>query len=141
MLIRDDIYEWQGWGGRMKLASGKCRLRIYDMRKSNQKGLAHLKPIIVIISDVPESRMSIKSCTSHIATCVTKDFKIDPHRMLWIEYYPEKVYGIGGTHRIPEEYEMVELVWHEDKAINPKWKPLNATLLEMVREIVSEKKD
>ena len=138
MLIHNDIYEWQGWGGKMKLGSGKCRLRIYDMRKGDQKGLSHLKPIVVIISDVPESRMSVKSCTGHIATGVTKDFKIDPHRMLWIEYYPERVYGVGGTHRIPEEYELVEFVWHEDKAIQPKWKRLNPTMIEMVKSLIAE---
>ncbi|HAO21309.1 MAG TPA: hypothetical protein DCQ37_13090 [Desulfobacteraceae bacterium] len=138
MLIHDDIYEWQGWGGKMKLGSGKCRLRIYDLKKDAQKGLAHLKPIIVIISDVPESRMSVKSCTGHIATYVTKDFKIDPQRMLWLEYYPEKQYGVGGTHRIPEAYELVEFVWHEDKAIQPKWKHLSPTLLDMVKKMVQE---
>ena len=73
MLIYDDIYSWEGWGGKLRLASGKCRLRIFDLKKGNKKGLAHLRPIIVIAADVPESRMSVRSCCGHIATCITKD--------------------------------------------------------------------
>ena len=31
MIVYDDIFEWEGWGGRLKLANGRCRLRIYDL--------------------------------------------------------------------------------------------------------------
>ena len=39
MLIYDDIYSWEGWGGMLRLASGKCRLRIFDLKKGNEKRL------------------------------------------------------------------------------------------------------
>jgi hypothetical protein len=62
MLIYDDIYSWEGWGGTLRLASGKCRLRIFDLTEKNRDRLAHLRPIIVIASDVPDSKMSVRSC-------------------------------------------------------------------------------
>ncbi|MEJ2656403.1 MAG: hypothetical protein P8012_04300, partial [Desulfobacterales bacterium] len=117
MLIYDDIYSWSGWGGKLKLGSGKCRLRIYDLKKGNNRDLMHLRPIIVVVSDVKDSKISIRSCSSHIATLVTKAFNIDPLRMLWVEYYPEHKYGAGDTHSIPEKLDAVEFSWHGDKAI------------------------
>lgn len=136
MLIYDDIYSWEGWGGKLRLASGKCRLRIFDLKKGNKKGLAHLRPIIVIAADVPESRMSVRSCCGHIATSITKEFNIEPHRMLFIEYYPETVYGEHREHVIAEKYDVVEFNWYQDKAIEPKWRTLKSPLLEVIRELL-----
>ncbi len=136
MLIHDDIYSWKGWGGRLKLGKGSCRLRIYDLKQGGAKGLAHLRPIIVVVSDIPEGRMSVRSCAGHIATSVTRDFNIDPHRMMWVEHYPESTYGIGGKHLIPEKCELVEFVWHEDKAIHPKWRTLNPEMLKTIKEMI-----
>ena len=62
MLIYDQIYSWEGFGGVLRLASGKCRLRIFDLEKEDRTGLAHLRPTIIIASDVPDSRMSVRSC-------------------------------------------------------------------------------
>jgi len=140
MLIYDDIYSWEGWGGRLRLASGKCRLRIFDLKERNKKGLAHLRPIIVIVSDVAESRMSVRSCSGHIATSITKEFNIKPHRMLFIEYYPKTVYGEHREHVITEKYDVVEFNWYQDKAIEPKWRTLKPPLLDMIREMVDSSK-
>ena len=136
MLVYDNIYSWEGWGGSLRLASGKCRLRIYDFKKSHKKDLAHLRPIIVIASDVPESRMSVRSCTGHIASCITKEFNIEPQRMMFIEYYPETVYGQQEEHVIAEKYDVVEFTWHEEKAIEPKWRTLKPPLLDAIKQIV-----
>lgn len=137
MLIHDDIFSWSGWGGRLKLGSGRCRLRIYDLKEGDKKGLMHLRPIVVVISDVSGSNMSVKSCTSHIATLVAKEFKIDPHRMLWIEYYPENRYGVDEIKVIPERFDAVEFTWHEDKAIQPKWRALKPPLLDEIRKLIN----
>ena len=59
MLIHDDICSWEGFGGKLRLGSGKCRLQIFDLTAGGKKGLAHLKPIIVVVSDIPESKMSV----------------------------------------------------------------------------------
>jgi hypothetical protein len=137
MLIHDDIFSWSGWGGRLKLGSGRCRLQIYDLKEGDKKGLMHLRPIVVVISDVSGSNMSVKSCTSHIATLVAKEFKIDPHRMLWIEYYPENRYGVDEIKVIPERFDAVEFTWHEDKAIQPKWRALKPPLLDEIRKLIN----
>ena len=137
MQTFDNIYSWEGWGGKLRLGSGQCRLRIFDLRKDDTtKGISFLKPIIVVVTDVPDSKLSMRSCAGHIATCVTGEFDIDPSRMLWVEYYPQTVYGQHGEKSIPERLEAVEFEWQEDKAIKPRWRPLKSPLLEAVKELI-----
>ena len=136
MLIYDDIYSWEGWGGALRLASGKCHLRIYDLKDHHRQGLAHLRPIIVIASDVSDSRMSVRSCCGHIATCVTREFDIEPHRMMFIEYYPQTEYGDKRQHIIEEKYDMVEFNWLDEGAIEPKWRTLKPPLLDAIKDLV-----
>ena len=97
-----------------------------------------MRPIIAIASDVPESRMSIKSCAGHIATKIAETFEIDPQRMMYVEYYPPTIYGRAGQHEIPERFEWVELTWHDRKAIQPKWRELKPPLLDVVKELMTE---
>ena len=132
MLVHDDIYHWEGWGGKLRLGSGKCRLRIYDLGKEGTKRLTHLKPLLVIVSDLTDSTMSIRSCAGHIATTVTQEFNINPSRMLYIEHYPAKTYGEQNEHLISERYEVVEFAWHEDKALHPKWRTLKPPILDII---------
>ena len=136
MLIYDDIYSWEGWGGTLRLASGKCRLRIFDLKDKGRAGLSHLRPIIVIASDVSDSRMSVRSCCGHIATCITAEFNIKPHRMMFIEYYPQTVYGEQREHIIEEKYDVVDFNWVQDKAIEPKWRTLKSPLLDVIKNLV-----
>jgi hypothetical protein len=136
MMIYNDIYRWQGWGGALQLGSGRCRLRIFDLTQGDSTKLAHLRPIVVIISDMPKVKMndmSMRSCSSHIATCVARDFDIDSNRMLFVEYYPMVVYGGEDQHSIPEHFDAVEFNWHDGKAINPTWRTLRPPLLDLVR--------
>jgi len=136
MLIYDDIYHWKGWGGKLALASGSCRLRIFHQEGEGPKDLLLLRPTIVVVSDVPRNEMSIRSCSSHIATMVTTEFAIKPHRMMWIEYYPEQKYGREEDRTIPEKCDAVEFSWKGNKAIEPKWRPLKPPLLEQVMELM-----
>ena len=82
VLIYDEIYSWEGFGGVLRLASGKCRLWIFDLKKGDREGLAHLRPIIIIASDVADSRMTVRSCCGHIASGVARKFNIKPERMI-----------------------------------------------------------
>ena len=134
MLIYDDIYRWKGWGGKLGLASGTCRLRIFDLKGEKPDGLILLRPIIVVVSDIPGNEMSVRSCAGHIATRVTKEFGINPQRMLWVEYYPESIYGSEVIHTVPEQYDSVEFVWKAGKAIEPKWRPLKPPVLDEVKK-------
>ena len=139
MLIYDNIYSWEGWGGPLRLASGKCRLQIFELKRGD-KGLTHLKPMIVVVTDVPESRMSVRSCCGHIATSIVREFNIKPHRMMFIEYYPATVYGEHRDRFIPERYDLVDFNWHLDKAIEPKWRALQPPLLDIVKSLVESAK-
>lgn len=136
MLIYDDIYTWEGWGGKLKLASGKCRLMIFDRSKAEGQSVPLLRPYVVVATDITDSRMSIRSCAGHIATNVTKQFDIDPHRMVYVEYYPEVTYGPKGQHTIPEHYVAVDFTWHGGKALTPKWRQLKSPLLDIVKSLV-----
>jgi hypothetical protein len=138
MLIHDDVYFWQGFGGKLRLGSGKCRLRIYDLGQKESLRMAHLRPTIVIVSDVSDSPMSVRSCSGHIATSVSQDFHIDPSRMMYLEYYPESVYGEHQDHVIAEKYEAVDFNWTEGGAIQPKWRVLKGPLLASIKKIVSD---
>ncbi len=138
MLVHDGIYAWEGFGGALRLSSGRCRLRIYDLAKEASRGAVLLRPVIVIASDVPESRMSVRSCAGHVATSVARDFKIDPHRMLFVEYYPQSVYGEHGERVIPEKYEAVDFNWTEGGAIQPTWRTLYPPLVDVIRQMVKK---
>ena len=136
MLIYNDIFRWKGWGGKLSLASGSCSLRIFDQRGEKSGDLLLLRPIIVVVSDVPGNDMSIRSCSGHIATMVTQEFGINPQRMMWIEYYPATDYGKKVVRSIPEKFDVVEFVWKEEKAIEPKWRPLKPPMLEPIKKLL-----
>lgn len=138
MLIHDDIFAWEGFGGVFRLGRGKCRLRIYDRNKGGKKDVAHMKPIVVIVSDTPGDGMSIRSCAGHVATAVTRAFDIDPGRMLWVEYYPLVTYGARKEHVIPERYEIVEFSWRDGMALKPSWKTLQPPMLDIIRDLVEK---
>jgi hypothetical protein len=140
MLIHDDEYHWEGWGGKLKLASGRCRLRIFDLRQGRAKNApAPLRPVIVVISELPKEKnfaMSMRSCAGHIATSVARDFGLDSQRMLFVEYYPEVIYGPQNQYRIGEKFEVVDFNWKQGQALEPKWRELKAPLLEVIRKLV-----
>lgn len=136
MLIHDDIFDWEGFGGQLRLGSGRCRLRIYQLGKTGSSDLAYLRPFIVVVSDIPESRMTVKSCVSHIATSVAKAFNIRSNRMVLVEFYPRKTYGSQNEHVIPERFEAVDFTWIGDKAMHAKWRDLEQPLLGIVRDLM-----
>lgn len=141
MLIHDDIFSWEGFGGLLDLANGACRLRIFDLSKSSEKNVMLLKPLVVVVSDLPDhdthmKKVSVRSCNSHIATCVARTFNLNPQRMVFVEYYPPSSYGDHNQHYIPAKYDLVEFQWYEDKAMHPKWRPLDAPLLDMISDMI-----
>ena len=139
MLIFDDIYTWEGWGGAFRLGSGRCRLIIFDLSKSDAKALLFLKPVVVIAMDLPKEKksdMSVKSCNSHIATCVARDFNIPHQRMQFVEYYPSRCYGQANEHEIPEKFETVDFTWTGGKAIRPVYRDLEPPLLDVVKSMI-----
>ncbi|MBA4368017.1 MAG: hypothetical protein C0403_10330 [Desulfobacterium sp.] len=137
MLIYDDIFSWDGWGGKLRLASGKCKLRIYDESRDQSGDQVLLRPIVIISKDIGKESISIRSCSGHIATLVTQRFGINPRRMLWVEYYAASEYGIGKVHKIPERFDVVEFTWHDGKAIEPRWRPISPMMLDTVKKMVA----
>lgn len=133
MMLYNDTYEWQGWGGPMRLGSGKCHLRLVDLRRGSAKQL-YFKPYLVIVQDIAGSPMSVRSCAGHIATTIVERFGIDPARLTYIEYTPEKRYGSQNEHIIPGRMETVEFEWLEGKAIKPVWRDIRPPFDRIVSE-------
>lgn len=141
MIIFNGIYTWQGWGGVFRLGSGRCRLWIVDFARDRPKGLHLIRPIVVVASDVAKENpadMTVRSCNSHIATSVARDFNIEPARMQFVEYSPRQTYGIGGGQVIEERFEAVDFAWHEANAMKPVYRPLAQPLLDLVRALVGK---
>lgn len=143
MLIHDDILTWEGFGGVYQLAAGRCRLRIFDLTKTDLSNVTPLRPIVVVVSDLPHKRsglrmVSVRSCASHIATTVANQFNIAPQRMTYVEYYPASVYGADNQHKIPAKFDAVEFSWFGDKAMHPHWRALSSPLLETVSEWIEQ---
>ena len=137
MLIYDDDFEWQGFGGQLKLGSGKCRLRIYDLSDEHSGRLAHLKPVIVIARDHPDSPMSVRSCSSHIATLVSSNFNIPSKRMQFVEYAEAKTYGPDDQKVIPEKFMAIDFTWNDNKAMHARIGPVGAPLLDRLKELLA----
>lgn len=144
MKIFDDIFNWEGYGGKFNLAAGRCRLRLFDLSAVSSAGVSQLKPVIAVVSDLPGDdqaamkTVSVRACISHVATLIVQRFKLDRHRMVLIEYYPRQAYGRHGEKVVPAKYDRVELQWHGDKALFPGWQPLQPPLLDTVRALIAE---
>ena len=138
MVIYDDVFEWKGFGGKLNLGSGKCRLKIYDLSEDPAGRLLHLKPIVVVAIDHPDSAMSVRSCSSHIVTMVSKTFGIAPNRIQFVEYYSQRTYGHGQKKVIPEKFEAVDFTLKDDMAIHPRLRPLAPPLLDLLTELMAK---
>ena len=137
MRVYDGTYRWRGWGGPLALGSGRCRLSIFDLRKGGGAGgPAHLRPFVVVVSDFPDSVISVRSCAGHVATSVAREFGIPPNRMIFVEYYPEITYGRKNEFRLSEKLDMVVFEWIENRAIRPKWREMPASLEALVRDLI-----
>jgi len=141
MVIYDGIYRWQGWGGKLKLGSGRCYLRIVDLKTEKAKDIFHLRPIVIVVSDLPDKKpgdMTIRSCAGNIATCITRDYQINSSRMLYVEYYPAVTYGEKKEFMIPEKFEAVDFTWKNDLAIEPRWRILAPRIRDMIKVYIQQ---
>jgi hypothetical protein len=138
MIRYNAIFEWDGWGGAMRLGSGKCHLRLIDLHQDRSRNFRVFKPFIVIVNSLEGSTMSVRSCAGHIATRVCERFDIDPARMLYVEYTPETRYGASGEHIIASRMESVEFEWREGKAIQPVWREIRPPMDEIIRQWIGE---
>jgi hypothetical protein len=138
-MVYDDIFEWEGWGGQLKLANGRCRLRIYDLNRSDNLDVIHLRPILVVASDLPREGMlkgevSVRSAAGHIATVVSRKFHIDPARMQFVEYIPRETYGKNNEYVIEAVFDAVDFSWQDGLALFPRTKPLEPALAAFLKE-------
>lgn len=141
-VVFNDIFAWDGWGGKFNLAAGKCRLCLFDLSDTADPSLTILKPFIAIATDLRSNgsnlkKVTVRSCCTHIATTLARRFDIEPARMLFVEYYPRTHYGRNREHTIPERFDVVDMAWMDDNALHPKWRPLEGPLLKTVRALLA----
>lgn len=136
MLIYHDEYHWEGWGGKLRLGHGKCKLSLFDLNRESS-GVLHLKSHMGVVSDLSDSPASVKNYTGHIATGVIEKFNIEPSRLIWVEYYPEKRFGVNLQMVIPERFDEAEFTWMDNKALHPKWKPLKEAYLTILKNSIA----
>jgi len=141
LVVYDDIFEWEGWGGQLKLANGRCWLRIYDLNRSENMDVIHLRPIVVVASDLPREGMlkgevSVRSAAGHIATVVSRKFHIDPARMQFVEYTPRETYGKKNEYVIEAVFDGVEFSWQDGLALFPRIRRLDEALLKLLAPLV-----
>jgi len=139
VVVYDGIFEWEGWGGQLKLAKGRCRMWIFDLNRLEHKEVVHLRPMVVVVSDLPREGMmkgevSVRSAAGHIATVVSRKFHIDPARMQFVEYTPRETYGKNKEYVIEAGYDAVEFTWQDGLALFPRIKTLEPVLTALLRE-------
>ena len=143
MLIYDDIFYWEGWGGKLKLASGRCKLQIYDLNREKTRDILYLRPILIVASDISPNQtswheMTVRSCSSHIATKASQKFNIAPQRMMFVEYSPQRTYGEKNQHIIPARYDTIDFIWNKNRATNPTRRPLENRVLAKLKELMKK---
>jgi hypothetical protein len=136
MVIYNDLFNWEGLSKKFGLAVGKIRLRIFDLNAGGKSEVLHLRPIIVVVSDVPGEKISVKGWAGPLAGHITRKFNIHCKRMVWVEYYPAVEYGQQQAKHIREKFEEVEFDWVAGQAVRPRWRNLSPPLLDRVRELV-----
>jgi hypothetical protein len=144
LLIYDGIFEWDGWGGQLKLAKGRCRLWIFDLNCPGEKEVLHLRPMVVVASDLPRTGMmkgevSVRSAAGHIATVVSRKYRIDPQRMQFVEYTPRETYGKNNEYVIEAGYDAVAFTWQNGLALFPRIAPLTGPLKLWLQEMLGKK--
>jgi hypothetical protein len=98
-----------------------------------------MQPLVGVVKEIdPDNPISLRSVTSHIATQVTRNFNIDPRRLLWLEYAPARTYGGKTPRTLPGHLDVVDMNWVEGKAMIPKWRPLDEPLRSLVKDLISE---
>ena len=143
MILFNGVYRWPGWGGLLQLAKGKCRMWIFDLNRIPAKGVLHLKPFLVVVSDLPKEGMSkgevtVRSACSHIATRIVAEYRVEPSRLLFVEYFPEEEYGRDPPRRIPAVLDTVEFEWRDRLALAPRRRPLEPPMRRLVLELVQK---
>jgi len=142
VVVYDDIFEWEGWGGQLKLAKGRCRLRIFNLNRLGRREVVHLRPMVVVASDLPREGMmkgevSVRSAAGHIATVVSRKFQIDPARMQFVEYTPRETYGKHKEYVIEAGYDAVEFTWQDGLALFPRISSLDASLRKVLESFMA----
>lgn len=133
-IIFDDRYEWSGkktgrrnpvnwWGG-------ACHLKILDLA-AGKSGVPMIKPIVIIIKDTSEGSSS-KICAPELVKYVCRDFQLDIHKLLWIEYNPVPEPGFEVARFQP----VAEI--SDETLYTVNWRPIRPNELEMIKPFCQE---
>ena len=97
-------YEYKGYHG----APSVCGLEIRALKVGT----------LVVVTELPDNPgTSVTNMAENLATDVCRSRKISPHKLLWVEHYPER--GID----LPETWDEVffDFDWTNISFFNPRW--------------------
>ena len=107
-----EIFKFEGFHG----TSAICGLQVYDRLSDNR--------VVVVVTELEENKgTSITNAAETLATQVCRARKISPHRLVWIEHYPQR----GSALRPLEptwDILTFEWDWKRMEFAEARWKPL-----------------
>ena len=106
----------------------RCEVDIYKELGS------YNRLVIVILTQIAENQgKSITNAFERIATEIVRQKRLNPHRVLWIEHYPDRNKGGGKNSILDESYSLVSLDWVALKiARAPGWNHITREWLEQL---------
>ena len=104
----------------------RCEVDIY-------KGLGSYNRLaVVILTEIAENKgKSVTNAFEHIATKIVHQKRLNPHRVLWIEHYPDRNTREMTLPILNESYSLVSLDWVALKVARaPGWNHITREWLE-----------
>ena len=134
MIVYDGKYSWSG-KKQTKIHpiswwAGAYNLKIIDLKK-NRDHVLMLKPTVVIVSDTGEGA-SATNCAPELVKSVCRDFKLNIHKIIWVEYYP-------GPPPYMEVAKFTPVTTIQDEVFyQTEWRPIRPNELEMIKPFSHE---
>lgn len=128
MKIVEQPYQCTVPGENFGIWQLQCYLQIFDAKHGQQ---------IVIVSDMGcETGWFFPYKIEQLANKIVQKFQLERDRLIWIEHCP------ADTSRPKcSGFSQVSFQWHEGKAANPQWRPIDeklaATLNEELAQLVT----
>lgn len=109
MLIYNDVFTWEKKAGDdQTLWLNSCNLWVIDLSKS--ENVCHLKPYIVIASDLTPGPKR-KICAETIGKEIFTVFDLDIKRTLWVEYDPDTRFKLMVARFYPKYHDGIETIF------------------------------
>jgi hypothetical protein len=134
MIVYDGIYRLparanQGFKPRNQWEYA-WQVRIINLAL-NHSMVQHLKPIIVAVNQTG-SKSCLASCAESIGKKISRDFKLDISRVLWIEHFPNNIKQWHVADFKPKSHIGPDIHYHI------QWRPIRPKEAELIKPFIPE---